>query len=261
MGVPCLPMKLSVAIITRNESANIERCLRSVSFADEVVVLDHDSADGTAERARTLGAKVVVVSDWPGFGIQKNRALDLCTGDWVLSLDADEEVSPALQAQIVQAIQANTTQAFMLPRRTQFCGQWIRHCGWTPDRVLRLFPAGQARFTPDLVHERLETNLAIRYLKAPLLHYSYPTPEHYWRKLSQYSQAWARQRLDAGRNSSPGRALVSGLFAFVKSYVLRLGFLDGWAGLNVCLMQAQAAYGKHLTLYWLWINRQRVEKE
>ena len=253
--------RLSVIIITRNERANIVRCLKSVEFADEIVVVDQASTDGTVEIVKSFGARLTVTDDWPGFGVQKNRALDLATGDWILSIDADEELPLELTQQIRQVVAENPPNAFMLPRRTQFCGQWIRHCGWTPDHVLRLFPAGQARFTLDMVHERLDTNLAIRYLKAPLLHYSYPTPEHYWRKLSQYSQAWAQQRLDAGKTSSPGRALVSGLFAFIKSYVLRLGFLDGWTGLNVCLMQAQSAYGKHLTLYWLWINRQHVEKE
>jgi Glycosyl transferase family 2 len=247
--------RLSVVIITRNEIANIERCIRSVSFANEVVVLDHDSSDGTAQLARSLGAQVTVVMDWPGFGVQKNRALALATGQWVLSLDADEAVDDQLREQIQAVVQNAPTAAYMVPRKTQFCGQWIRHCGWTPDHVLRLFPAGKAQFSLDMVHEHVQTLLPVKRLSASLLHYSYPTPAHYWRKLTQYSQAWAMQRFSSGQQSSTPRALLSGLFAFIKSYIIRLGFLDGWAGLNVCIMQAQAAYGKHLTLYWLWVQK------
>jgi hypothetical protein len=178
----------------------------------------------------------------------------LTAGRWVLSLDADEVVDERLREQIQEAIKNESVCAYMLPRKTQFCGQWINHCGWTPDHVLRLFPAGQAQFSLDLVHEHVQTSLPVKYLTASLLHYSYPTPAHYWRKLTQYSQAWAAQRFAKGQRSTMPRALLSGLFAFVKAYVVRLGFLDGWAGLNVSIMQAQAAYGKHLTLYWLWVQ-------
>jgi Glycosyl transferase family 2 len=252
-GRPPKP-RLSVVIITRNEIANIERCIRSVAFADEVVVLDHDSTDGTAQLAASLGAKVTVTMDWPGFGVQKNRALALATGQWILSLDADEAVDDRLRQEIQAAVESDARSAYMVPRSTQFCGQWIRHCGWTPDHVLRLFPAGAAEFSLDMVHEHVKTLLPVKRLSASLLHYSYPTPAHYWRKLTQYSQAWATQRFSKGQQSSMPQALMSGLFAFFKSYIIRLGFLDGWAGLNVCIMQAQAAYGKHLTLYWLWVQ-------
>lgn len=249
--------RLSVVIITRNEIANMARCLHSVAFADEVVVLDQASTDGTGEFAREKGARVTVHADWPGFGIQKQRAVALATGDWILSLDADEVVTEALRHDILLAMAAPDKRAWMMPRRTLFCGSWIRHCGWTPDHVLRLFPSGQAQFTDDLVHERLETKLPIAHMKGPLLHYSYPSPEQYWRKLSTYSQMWAAQRFERGQRSGPVRALLSGLFAFIKSYVLRAGFLDGWAGFHVCLMQAQSAHGKHFTLYWMWVNRDK----
>ena len=146
-------------------------------------------------------------------------------------------------------------QAFEIPRLTRFCGQWIHHCGWTPDYVLRLFRRGSARFSDDLVHERvlLDGPRPMR-LASPLLHESYPTPEHYWRKLQAYSHAWAVQRHAQGRTTSMTRAALSGCAAFVRSYVLRLGFLDGAMGFAVCTMQAQAAFGKYFALYCL--NRQ-----
>ncbi len=256
-------MRLSVVLITFNEAANLRACLASVAFADEWIVVDGGSTDGTQEIARAMGATVVEHADWPGFGRQKNRALALAHGAWVLSLDADERVSPALALEIEQRINSQPTDtAYELERSTQFCGQWIAHCGWTPDRVLRLFPRGQARFTDDLVHERLVAEPSQPFarterLKAPLLHYSYPTPAHYWRKLQSYSQAWAEQRQAAGQTTSMLRAVLAGIAAFVRSYIFRLGFLDGAMGFAVCTMQAQAAFGKYFTLYCL--NRMATE--
>ena len=250
------PMTLSVVVITRNEAANLRACLESVSFADEIVVLDSGSTDDTTAIARDCGARVSETADWPGFGPQKNRALALATGDWVLSLDADERVTPQLAAQIQAAMASGAAAAFEMPRLTRFCGQWIHHCGWTPDHVLRLFRRDQARFSDDLVHERVlaELGTACRRLTSPLLHESYPTPAHYWRKLEAYSQAWARQHHARGRQTSMARAGAAGVVAFLRSYFLRLGFLDGAMGFAVCTMQAQAAFGKYFALYCL--NRQ-----
>lgn len=244
--------KLSVIIITKNEESNIEACLASVAFVDELIVVDSGSVDATVELARKRGAKVVVAEDWPGFGPQKNCALALATGDWVLSIDADERVSAALAHEIQTVVAGQTISAFEIPRLTQFCGQWIRHCGWTPDHVLRLFRRGSAQFSNDLVHERvlLQPNAKHGRLREPLLHYSYPTPSHYWRKLEQYSQAWAEQRFAVGQQTSMARAALAGVVAFVRTYFFRLGFLDGAMGFAVCTMQAQAAFGKYFALYF-----------
>ncbi len=246
------PMPLSVIVITHNESANIRDCLLSLAFADEVVVLDSGSTDGTPDMARALGAVVHTSADWPGFGPQKNRALQFARFSWVLSVDADERVSSELASQIQAVVAANKDQAFEIPRLTQFCGRWIHHCGWTPDHVLRLFQRGTARFSDDLVHERvlLAQGTPAR-LTQPLLHYSYPTPAHYWRKLEQYSQAWAQQRFARGQKTSMLRAALAGVVAFLRSYLFRLGFLDGAMGFAVCAMQAQAAFGKYFALYCL----------
>lgn len=245
-------MRLTVIVIACNEASNIAACLQSVAFADEVVVVDSGSTDGTPDIARRMGAVVKVTTDWPGFGPQKNRALELAQHPWVLSLDADERVSPELAGQIQQAVLEDADRAYEIPRLTQFCGRWIRHCGWTPDYVLRLFKRGSAVFSADLVHERVLSSQGVPgRLTAPLLHYSYPTPTHYWRKLEQYSQAWAQQRFAKGQKTSMLRAGLAGVLAFLRSYVFRLGFLDGAMGLAVCTMQAQAAFGKYFALYWL----------
>ena len=230
----------------------MEACLKSVSFADEVIVVDSVSTDGTPELARNLGAIVQVTADWPGFGRQKNRALALARYPWVLSLDADERVPPELASLIQRTVLEGTGDAYEIARLTQFCGRWIRHCGWAPDFVLRLFKRDSAHFSNDLVHERvvLERGVASR-LSSPLWHYSYPTPSHYWRKLEQYSQAWALQRFSCGQNASMLRAGLAGVVAFLRSYFFRLGFLDGAMGFAVCTMQAQAAFGKYFALYCL----------
>lgn len=253
-------MTLSVIIITKNEEANLQACLESVRFADQWVVVDNASTDSTRAIASAFGAEVMQTETWPGFGPQKNLALGLATHEWVLSLDADERVTPELAAEIARQLHRPTADAFEIPRLTQFCGQWIHHCGWTPDPVLRLFRRGKARFSDDLVHERvvLHAGRPSR-LTARLLHYSYPTPAHYWRKLEQYSLAWAEQSHARGRASSMPRAVTSGLMAFVKSYFFRLGILDGSMGFAVCAMQAQAAFGKYFTLYCL--NQKNASKK
>jgi len=243
---------LSVIIITLNEAANIRACLASVAFADEVIVVDSGSSDDTVAIAREMGAKVTLSEDWPGFGPQKNRALALATMPWVLSLDADERIPPALAVEISRAVSEGQNLAYAIPRTTQFCGQWIRHCGWTPDYVLRLFKRQSACFSADLVHEQvLVGDTVVKKLDTPMLHYSYPTPGHYWRKLEQYSQAWAQQRHRLGQQTTMTRAVLSGLTAFVKSYIFRLGVLDGAMGFAVCTLQAQAAFGKYFALYCL----------
>ena len=246
-------MSLSVIIITRNESANIVACLESVAFADEVIVLDGQSTDDTVSLAQNGGAKVFIAPSWEGFGPQKNKALGYASHDWVLSIDADERVSADLAREIQMVLSQPQHTLYDIPRLTNFCGQWIHHCGWRPDRVARLFQKHTARFSDDVVHEKLISNdqHAKGKLQHSLLHYSYPSAQSYWRKLQVYSQAWADQKFAQGQTTSMPRAVSSGLVAFIKSYIFRLGFLDGSMGLAVCIMQAQAAYGKYFTLYCL----------
>jgi len=169
-------MPLSVIIITRNESANIVACLESVAFADEVIVLDGQSTDDTVSLAQNSGAKVFTAPSWEGFGPQKNKALSYASHDWVLSIDADERVSTDLALEIQQVLSQPQHTLYDIPRLTNFCGQWIHHCGWRPDRVARLFQKHAARFSDDVVHEKLVSNdqHAKGTLQHSLLHYSYP---------------------------------------------------------------------------------------
>jgi glycosyltransferase involved in cell wall biosynthesis len=249
--------QLTVIVITKNEAANIRECLQSVAFADQTVVLDSGSTDDTLAIAREMGAHVHESAEWPGFGAQKNRALQYAIGQWVLSIDADERIPPDLASVILATIQSGTADAYALARHTQFCGQWIKHCGWTPDYVVRLFRREKAHFSMDVVHEKLILKnpvATLQRLAPPMLHYSYRTSDDYWSKLQRYSKDWALQRYRQGQTTSMSRAALSGLVAFVRSYFFRLGFLDGAMGFAVCSMQAQSAFGKYFELYCLHLQ-------
>ncbi|WP_180126560.1 glycosyltransferase family 2 protein [Rhodoferax sp. BLA1] len=245
-------MRLSVVVITRNEQLNIESCLRSVEFADELVVVDNTSSDQTADLARQRGAKVAVTPDWPGFGPQKNRALDLATGDWVLSLDADERVTPELRQEILTVIaRADAADCYSIPRSSWFCGRFIRHSGWTPDYVDRLFKRGSARFSDDLVHERLVHRGQSQSLKNALLHYSHRSFSDVLTKIDRYSTASAQQAWGRGKRSSVWGAVGHGLWAFVRTYVFKAGFLDGGHGLALAIANAEGSYYRHIKLWQL----------
>lgn len=239
---------LSVIIIAKNEAANIRACLESVSWADEIVVVDSGSTDDTAGIAREMGASVYVHADWPGFGPQKNRALDYATGDWIFSIDADERVTPELRSEIEQAICETGIEGYFCPRLSQFCGKFIHHCGWYPDYVLRLFRRDAGRFSDSLVHEIVRLEGKTTRLKNPLLHYSYLTQDDVERKVTHYSSAAAQQMFEAGKKSTWLGALLSGGWAFVRTYLLRLGVLDGLAGWNIACMNARTTYLKYRKL-------------
>lgn len=245
-------MQLSVIIITRNEEANIGDCLKSVDFADEVIVLDHASSDRTREIAQSMGASVHVASDWPGFGPQKNRALALAQGEWVLSIDADERVTPQLRQEMMRMIcRPDASNWFCVPRSSWFCGRFIRHSGWTPDYVDRLFKAGTAQFSDDLVHERLLHPGVAQPLKGVLLHYSHRHFSDVLIKIDRYSTAWAEQAFAKGERASVLGAAGHGVWAFMRTYFFKAGFLDGAHGLALAIANAEGSYYRHLKLWQL----------
>ena len=242
---------LSVTIIVKNEAQNIEDCLRSVQFADQVVVLDSGSTDATPQLARALGAEVSSSADWQGFGVQKNRALALANSDWVLSLDADERITPELQAEILATLAAPAYDVYSLPRLSSYCGQYMRHSGWYPDRLTRLFRRHAAKFSDDLVHEKIVTSSAVGQLQSPLLHQSFRSFETVLDKINRYSSAGAESLLHKGKTASVSKALGHGLWAFVRTYFLRLGFLDGRMGLVLAISNAEGSYYRYLKLWLL----------
>jgi glycosyltransferase involved in cell wall biosynthesis len=242
---------LSVTIITKNEASNMESCLRSVAFADEVVVLDSGSSDATVAIARSMNAMVSINQDWQGFGVQKNRALALANSEWVLSLDADERITPELQIEIIEALRAPKFDAYSLPRLSSYCGQYMRHSGWYPDRVTRLFRRNAACFSDDLVHEKVLVSGVVGQLKSCLLHESFANLESVLDKTNRYSSAGAQALLRKGKTSSVGKAVGHGLWAFFRTYFLRRGFMDGRMGLVLAISNAEGTYYRYLKLWLL----------
>ena len=243
-----VPGGLSVAIIACNEAHRIARCLQSVSFADQIVVLDSGSTDDTVTIARGLGADVEVTPDWPGFGPQKNRALARCRYRWVLSIDADEQVSDALAAEILRVLREAPAEAtvagYWLRRSSRYCGQVIRHGLWGNDRVLRLFERQRGRFTDARVHESLVCDGETRVLEGILVHDSVDSPEDARSKARRYAFLGAEALRARGR----GGALQGGVHAgwsFVRGYLLRAGFLDGRFGLTLARLNAAGTFWKY----------------
>lgn len=244
-------MSLSVIVITKDEEAAIRRCLESVSWADEIVVVDSGSADRTVEICREFGAKVQVIVDWLGFGVQKNRALAAASGEWVLSVDADEWLSPALQTEIRGVVAAaGDYAAYRIPRLSSYCGRFMRHSGWWPDPVLRLFRRGRARFSDDLVHERLIVQGATGALSQPILHESFVDFEEVLDKINRYSSAGAQAMAAKGRSGSLVSAVAHGSWTFLRTYVLSAGFLDGREGFMLAVSNAEGVYYRYLKA-WL----------
>ncbi|MDM8560660.1 glycosyltransferase family 2 protein [Candidatus Parabeggiatoa sp. HSG14] len=246
---------LSVIIITKNEENHISECLNSVAWCDEIIVVDSGSTDNTVTLCRSFTDKVFVTKDWLGFGVQKNRALVKATGKWILSIDADERITPALQQEIKSVIADSTDCAFRIPRQSRYCGRWIKHSGWSPDYVLRLFRSGCASFTDDLVHERVQVlSGEIGTLSTPLLHYSFNSLEEVLEKVNTYSSASAEMQHAKGKKSSLTKAIFHGLWAFIRTYLLQAGFLEGREGFMLAVSNAEGTYYRYLKLMYLQEN-------
>jgi glycosyltransferase involved in cell wall biosynthesis len=244
-------MSISVTVITKNEAACIRTCLESLTWVDEIIVVDSGSADQTVEICREYTDKIML-TDWPGFGPQKNRALEMATKDWVLSLDADERVTPELREEM-QAVMADpgNRAAFAMPRRSSYCGRPMRHSGWWPDYVTRLFRRGQARFSDDLVHERLIVGGPVGRLRQPLLHEAFSDIEEVLDTMNRYSTAGARMMHDQRTRAGLSTALLHGLWSFLSTFFFRAGFLDGREGLMLAISNAEGTYYKYLKLMLL----------
>ncbi len=241
---------LSVIVITKDEAVNIRECLESVAWASEIIVVDSASTDGTLEIAHEFTQHVHVHADWPGFGAQKNRALSYASKEWVLSLDADERVTPELRSEIEAVLKNPQADGYDIPRLSNFCGRFIRHAGWHPDYVLRLFRRGKGRFSDSLVHESIQLQGTKARLQQPLLHYSYRDLEDVIAKLNSYSSAASVMLERKGKKGSLAQAIVHGVWAFIRTYFLRRGFLDGREGFMLAVMNAENSYYRYIKL-WL----------
>ena len=244
---------LSAIIITRNEARNIAACLDSVAFCDERIVVDCGSDDETVKIAAAAGA-TVVTRPWTGFGAQKNFALSQARGDWALSIDADERVPAALAAEILSTIRAASACGYEIGRLSTFLGRPMRHSGWFPDYVLRLFRREKARFSDDLVHERVICEGPIGRLAGVLDHHPVLRLEEALRRVDSYSTAGA-EMLAASRRVSFSSGITHGMWSFLRAYVVKLGFLDGREGFLLAVANAEGTYYRYMKA-WL-AGRQR----
>ena len=241
-------MKISAAIITLDAAGDLDRCLESLSFADEFVVLDQGSRDGTAEVCARHGA-VVHQTEWLGFGPTKQKAVGLCRNRWVLSIDSDEQVTPELQAAIETLPDQPDEAAFMVNRLSRFLGKWIRHCGWHPEYVTRLFDRNRAGFNDKPVHESIIAEGDVGRLDGLLRHYTYETMEQYIDKLNRYTSLAAEEMHLAGRSTSLLGAVIRAKVAFLRMWLVKGGILDGLPGTVLCLASSFYVLSKYTKLW------------
>ena len=243
-------MKLTATVITYNEAAHIQHALESVAWADEIIVVDSGSTDGTVELARPLATRVIV-RDWPGYSDQKNFAADSASNDWVLSVDADERVTPQLGAEIRQLLSSEPqARGYRIRRVSRYLGRWIRSTDWFPDYQLRLYDRRAGRWNGLAVHESFRlTEGAPSGLSGELHHHAYRDISHHLQKIDTYTTLLARQAHEQGRRTNPLAMAMHPWFAFLRNYVLRRGFTDGTAGFVISLLNT---YYVFLKLAKLW---------
>jgi glycosyltransferase involved in cell wall biosynthesis len=238
-------MKISATIIAFNEQRNVPRVIESLRCCDEILVLDSGSNDRTVEIATKLGARVVEAS-WHGYAAQKNIATELATHDWILSLDADESLSEALEAEIWH-IKKNGPKfdAYTMPRLAQYLGRWILHSGWYPDRKVRLFDRRKAKWVGDFVHESVRVNGTVGHLKSNLLHFTCNSLSEHLRMMDSYTTLAAQQLVSRGKSVDFANLLLDPPWTFFRTYVLQRGFLDGVEGLTIAYMAALYNFVKY----------------
>ncbi|ENM5762701.1 glycosyltransferase family 2 protein [Vibrio mimicus] len=244
---------LAVALIVKNEARHLDECLQTVhDWVDEIVVLDSGSHDETEQVARRYTEKFYVNAKWQGFGPQRQLAQSYVQSDYVLWLDADERVTPELKQSILQAVATNKPDTlYQFARLSWVFGRFIRHSGWYPDRVLRLYPTQLTRYNDALVHEKVhvEPSMKVETLAGDAIHYTYNDVHHYLVKSAGYAKAWADQRQAKGKKASLSQGIVHAVGCFLKMYLLKLGFLDGKQGFLIALLSAHSTFVKYADLW------------
>jgi glycosyltransferase involved in cell wall biosynthesis len=243
---------ISAIIITRNEQSNIEACLESLNWVDEIVVVDSGSTDDTRTLARRYTDKVFV-EEWCGQGVQKNRAIAHAKGPWIFSLDADERVPQDLAREIREATGQNRAIAYAVKRKNFYKGRWIRHSGWWPDWVTRVFLKGQAEFSRDVIHESVQVASQVIKLRHAIDHHSFTAPMDFLNRAAWYAYHQAKAMHANGRKASVWTAAGHAGFAFIQAFFLRLGFLDGSAGLLIAASNCTGVFYRYMILRDLWL--------
>jgi glycosyltransferase involved in cell wall biosynthesis len=241
-------MIISAIIITYNEEKNIRDCLEGLKWADEIIVVDSESQDKTVQIAEELGAKTYS-QKWQGYGRQKNYALSKATGDWILSIDADERVTPELAKEIQERLVSPSFSGYKIARKAYFLDRWIKYGGWYPGYVLRLFQAGKARFAEKEVHEYVELSSKAGYLKNPLLHHTDDTLDHYLDKFCKYTSLASKELYVHRKRASFFDLFLRPILFFLKMYVAKRGFLDGIHGFILAVLSSFYIFVKYTKLW------------
>jgi glycosyltransferase involved in cell wall biosynthesis len=240
--------QISAIIITYNEEKNIERCLSSIDWVDEIVVVDSQSTDDTKKIASEFTSRIFDIK-WEGFGKAKEYAKDKASGPWIVSVDADEVVTEDLKEEIQRTIRAeDSLDGYYIPRKSNFLGKWIKHGGWYPDYVLRLFKKDKGKFNDTMVHEKVEVNGKIGYFENTLLHYTDPSFDHYLEKLNRYTSLSAEQLFREGKKAGVLGLIFRPSVTFFKMYLVRRGFLDGVSGFILAVSSAFYVFSKYVKL-------------
>jgi len=237
---------ISAIVITKNEEQRIEACLSSLQWADEIIVVDSGSTDRTRELCEQNDKVKFYERPWDGFGIQKNRALDLASGEWIFSIDADETASPELADEILSTVKQALYDGYILKRKNFYRGQWIKHCGWWPDPIIRLFRKDKGRFNDRLVHESVEIQGLAGELQNPIEHHSFHSVSDFIHKADSYSTLGARQMKLQNRNVTTLDACTHALATFIKVYFLKGGILEGRAGLLIAVSNAGGVFYRYI---------------
>jgi len=256
---------ITATIITLNEESSLPRAIKSVSWADEILVVDSGSTDKTVEVAKELGARVIF-NAWPGYGQQKNFAQERAKNEWVLNIDADEEVPENLSEEIFRVIQQNSNgqsalRGFYLPRKTFYMGQWIRHGGWYPNYLVRLANKNFSKWTEPNVHEALEVKGETAKLKHPLHHYTFSSIEDQILTNLRYSKQGFRDLFSKGQRPSLIKLFFKPLGKFIETYLLKKGFLDGLPGLIISVNAAHSMFLKYAYLYEVRLEKKQLKTD
>lgn len=255
-----MPVSLSAVVITLNEEPNIERCLVSLAFADEIVVLDSFSTDRTVEIAKRFTDRISL-HKFVGYSDQKNAVMEMAANEWVLIVDADEVVTPELAAEVRKAIESDRFIGYRMPRLTHFLGKPIRHCGWYPDYIVRLARKSRSRFGDRLVHETLEVDGPIGTLRHDLIHYTYRSLDDLFRKIIDYSRAAAMQKFRDGERFRLSKLLFAPGLTFLKKYIIKQGYRDGFCGFLICALSQTGVFLRYAMLWEMSIHREQEHDE
>jgi hypothetical protein len=252
--------RVSAIVIVKNEEASLPRCLKSLHWADQIIVLDSGSTDRTVEIAREMGAEVFV-EEWKGYTAQKNSALEKATGDWVVSLDADEEFTAEAQDDVRKFVNGNSEeiQAYAFRRKVLYLGKWITHGDWYPDYVVRLWRRGSGRFEGMQVHESLKVNGAVQQVSSEILHYTYKDLEDQKARMQKYARLWAEDQFSKKRPYRMIDQWARPPLRFARAILLKAGWLDGWRGWLIAWMCAREVALKYQHLRSLWNSELRIQ--